>query len=168
MRPQYRINGCLHEVVPKRQGHTRRIAIDGRDLDVAQVAADQHRGTLIVAGHRYAYHVAQDDGTLYIHLGGRHFEVGIVDEFQAAGRHDADGDGDLRAPMPGVVEAIYVAVGDRVAAGQPVLLIESMKLQTEIHAPVAGTVSAINVEVGGSFQRNALLVAVAAASEEHP
>ena len=69
-------------------------------------------------------------------------------------------DGGIRAPMPGVAVEIEVSVGDQVEANQRLALIESMKMQTEIKAPVAGTVRAVRVAPGDSFERGAVLIEV--------
>ncbi|MYG14413.1 MAG: acetyl-CoA carboxylase biotin carboxyl carrier protein subunit, partial [Gammaproteobacteria bacterium] len=64
----------------------------------------------------------------------------------------------VRAPMPGVVIEIDVQAGDGVAENQRLALIESMKMQTEITAPSAGTVTAVHVAPGASFERGATLI----------
>ena len=62
--------------------------------------------------------------------------------------------------MPGVAVEIEVEVGDQVAANQRLALIESMKMQTEITAPVPGVVTAVRVAPGESFERGAVLIEV--------
>ncbi|ENO87362.1 acetyl-CoA carboxylase biotin carboxylase subunit [Thauera linaloolentis] len=68
----------------------------------------------------------------------------------AATRNDGgDADGRIRAAMNGRVVAVHVAVGDTVAAGQPVLTLEAMKMEYVHPAPLAGRVGALHAEVGG-------------------
>ena len=62
--------------------------------------------------------------------------------------------GDLRAPMPGVVLVVAAVVGDRVRAGDTVLVIESMKLELAVTAPGDGVVSALGVAVGDAVVRD--------------
>jgi acetyl-CoA/propionyl-CoA carboxylase biotin carboxyl carrier protein len=57
-------------------------------------------------------------------------------------------DGELRAPMPGQVLLVPAAVGDDVRAGDPVVVLESMKMELVMSAPIDGSVAAINVVVG--------------------
>ena len=64
--------------------------------------------------------------------------------------------------MPGTVVRVDVAVGDHVATGDPLVVIESMKLETTIRAWHDGTVSAVHVTAGQSFERDAVLVTLAA------
>jgi propionyl-CoA carboxylase alpha chain len=56
--------------------------------------------------------------------------------------------GSLTAPMPGQVVAVRVAKGDRVAAGQPLLALEAMKMEHAVLAPVDGVVTELRVTVG--------------------
>ena len=64
----------------------------------------------------------------------------------------------VEAPMPGKILDIKVKVGDAVSYGQCVIVMEAMKMETEIVAPAAGTVAAINVSTGDSVETGAVLV----------
>ena len=62
------------------------------------------------------------------------------------------------APMPGTIVALKVAVGDRVAAGQPLLIMEGMKMELTLSAPVAGIVARVLCAAGDSVEAEAVLV----------
>ena len=64
----------------------------------------------------------------------------------------------VEAPMPGKILDIKVKVGDAVSYGQCVIVMEAMKMETEIVAPAAGTVAANNVSTGDSVETGAVLV----------
>jgi pyruvate carboxylase subunit B len=66
--------------------------------------------------------------------------------------------GDVTTSMPGTIVDILVTEGDSVKAGDPVLVTEAMKMETEIQAPVAGKVSAIHVEKGDSVNPDEALI----------
>jgi pyruvate carboxylase subunit B len=68
--------------------------------------------------------------------------------------------GHVTTSMPGTIIDVLVSVGDQVEAGAPVLITEAMKMETEIQAPVAGTVSAIHVEKGDSVNPDETLVEI--------
>jgi len=64
----------------------------------------------------------------------------------------------VEAPMPGKILDIKVKAGDAVGYGQVVIIMEAMKMETEIVAPGAGTVASVNVNVGDSVETGATLV----------
>jgi propionyl-CoA carboxylase alpha chain len=70
----------------------------------------------------------------------------------------AAGPGSLRAPMPGVVAAVRVAVGDRVEAGQELLVLEAMKMQHAVRAGQAGLVGSLPVPAGRTVDAGTVLV----------
>ena len=107
-------------------------------------------------------YIAQDGRKLFVHLDGRVWQLTAVDEFIDAKAGGDDSVGTLLAPMPGVVIEVSVAAGQRVAVGDNLMLIESMKLQSENKAKVAGAVSRVAVAAGASFERNAVLIEIAA------
>ncbi len=74
--------------------------------------------------------------------------------------------GSLLAPMPGTVARLGVAVGDQVAAGQPLLWLEAMKMEHVISAPAAGIVAELTVAAGQQVEVGSVLAVVK--PEEHP
>ncbi|GAA3157935.1 biotin carboxylase N-terminal domain-containing protein [Blastococcus jejuensis] len=71
--------------------------------------------------------------------------------------------GSLVAPMPGTVVAVHVAAGDRVAAGQPLLVLEAMKMQHPVVAPADGVVGSVDATVGAQVEAGAVLAVIEAA-----
>ena len=63
--------------------------------------------------------------------------------------------------MPGKVVAVMVALGDTVEAGQPVIVLEAMKMETTLVAEVPGRVTAVEAVAGTTVDAGALLVAIA-------
>lgn len=82
-----------------------------------------------------------------------------VREAGPAARGDA-----VRAAMPGVVVSVGVAPGDMVAAGQPLLVVEAMKMQSPVRAPRGGRVARVLVEAGTQIEGGAALVEFEAAA----
>ncbi|WP_432250947.1 acetyl-CoA carboxylase biotin carboxylase subunit [Streptomyces sanyensis] len=66
----------------------------------------------------------------------------------------------LAAPMPGTVTVVKVAVGDTVAAGQSLLVVEAMKMEHVISAPHAGTVAELDVSAGSTVAMDQVLAVV--------
>lgn len=68
---------------------------------------------------------------------------------------------DIVSPLPGVIIAVNVNIGDKVAAGQAVATLEAMKMENAIEAETAGTVQAIHVQKGDSVLEGAKIVTIA-------
>ena len=66
----------------------------------------------------------------------------------------------LRAPLPGTINAVNVKVGDAVAAGDVVIILEAMKMQNNIEAEQAGTVKTVDVSVGDSVMEGTVLLTI--------
>jgi biotin carboxyl carrier protein len=64
----------------------------------------------------------------------------------------------LESPIAGIVVAIKAQVGDSVQAGDPVIVIEAMKMNTNVNAPFAGRVSAIHVKQGDGVKSKQVLL----------
>lgn len=76
-------------------------------------------------------------------------------------RKQATAPGDVSTAMPGNIVDVLVKEGDSVKAGQPLLVTEAMKMETEIMAPIAGTVKAIHVAKGDRINPGDVLVEIA-------
>lgn len=75
-------------------------------------------------------------------------------------RPRATQEGDVTTPMPGAVVKIKVKIGDKVEAGDTVLIVEAMKMENEVHTPVSGVVEKIYVSEGDSVNPDEVLVVV--------
>lgn len=64
------------------------------------------------------------------------------------------GEGQLHAPMPGKILELLVKEGDEVKLGDPVAILEAMKMENELKAPVSGTIASISVAEGDSLEKN--------------
>ena len=67
----------------------------------------------------------------------------------------------VKAPMPGRIVKLLVASGDDVEAGQPLLVMEAMKMENEIKAKTSGKIADILVKVGETVEGNAKLITLA-------
>jgi acetyl-CoA/propionyl-CoA carboxylase biotin carboxyl carrier protein len=92
--------------------------------------------------------------------------VDELDELSAARHDEAAEGGTLTAPMPGTVTVVHVVEGEKVAAGQALLVVEAMKMEHPITAPVDGVVSAVHVTAGQAVAMDAALAVVLAAEGE--
>ena len=90
----------------------------------------------------------------YVIRGGRQTRVRIRD-FAAPSAAARAGDGVIKAPMHGKVLEILAAVGDRVAPGQRLAVIEAMKMEHTLCAPFAGVVTQVPVRSGAQVVESA-------------
>ncbi|WP_182084364.1 acetyl/propionyl/methylcrotonyl-CoA carboxylase subunit alpha [Aureimonas sp. ME7] len=119
-----------------------------RDGDAVAVGRDG-RNTSLVAVARH--------GKAMLFGGGASSTYHLLDALDAAG--DPSGGGDvIAAPMPGVVTGLLVAVGDAVAAGDPMVVLEAMKMEHTLRAPRDGVVAEVLVEVGRQVEDGDVLV----------
>jgi oxaloacetate decarboxylase alpha subunit len=66
----------------------------------------------------------------------------------------------VHAPLPGSVFKVLVKPGQKVTDGQAVMILEAMKMETEITSPANGTVASIEVAVGDTVENNQILVTI--------
>lgn len=144
------------DVVVGRDG---RAEIAGATWDVRRVTAS---GWLVSDGDRQTLvHAVAEGGTVWVHVDG---EVHVV-EVDAGGtarpRSRAGHPADLSAPMPAVVRTVLFAPGDRVTAGDVLVVLEAMKMELPVRAPRAGTVVAVRCAAGELVQPGVPLVELA-------
>ncbi len=77
-----------------------------------------------------------------------------------AGGSHGPADGSVMAPMPGTVIAVSVSEGDRVLRGQPLVVIEAMKMEQTLHAPFDGVVAELRASPGSQVTEGGLLVRI--------
>jgi len=74
----------------------------------------------------------------------------------------ASGPGVVQAPMPGLIVSFQVKEGDTVTEGDPLLVLEAMKMQNVINAPISGRVQSIPKPAGSSVSKDEVLCVIAA------
>jgi biotin carboxyl carrier protein len=167
--------------------HQRDIRIEDmtRTIDwrqVAPLAADARGQTgeggqysLIIGGKSYQVFARrlntpdEKDGNTYeIQVAGQRFEVRVEDEHEKAikesitSAHEVS-QATVRAPMPGLVLGVPLAVGASVARGQTVVILEAMKMENDLSSPIAGTIKEIRVDQGQTVNQGDVLVVISAA-----
>ena len=75
------------------------------------------------------------------------------------------GPGKVCAPMPGIITSILVTVGQEVKKGDPVLIIEAMKMENNIAAPDSGKIKEIQVDEGQEVEKGSLLISITVEDE---
>jgi pyruvate carboxylase subunit B len=161
------VNGKPHEVdVVERLGELR-VKVDGRELELSYEEVDNlGQVALIENGRSWGVSIEGDEHRVSCTLAGHLYAVEIEDEREraahAAEREATKGGGTVKSVMPGVVVKLLVAEGHAVEKGQPLLILEAMKMQNEISAPAAGVVKALHVREKEAVASGAKLVSLAA------
>ncbi len=142
------------------------VSVDGERTDIEYAEVDRLGQVIALAGGlSYGASIEDDGQRVHVTIAGQVYAVDIEDEREraahAAERAKSAGGGTVQAVMPGVVARLLVAVGDGVEAGQPLLVLEAMKMQNEIPAPAAGVVTALHVAEGKAVAAGAKLVTLA-------
>lgn len=103
-------------------------------------------------------------GHYVLWIDGWRFEVDALNERAQAIRDlsaaaaGASGPAPVVAPMPGLIVRLHVQVGDTVTAGQPMVVMEAMKMENELRAPAAGVVKAVLAQPGKAVEKGTVLV----------
>jgi 3-methylcrotonyl-CoA carboxylase alpha subunit len=134
------------------------IMVDGKDTD-AVVAYGKDGANLTLGGVTPASNsrVFLSGGDAYVLLRGRQTRVRIKD-FSASDAGPGGGDNVIKAPMHGRVLELLARVGDRVALGQRLAVIEAMKMEHTLRAPFAGIVRELPVSTGAQVVEGAPIV----------
>jgi acetyl/propionyl-CoA carboxylase alpha subunit len=149
------INDMLHRIWLGRTAHGYAIHVG----DACWPVSLEDGSVLRFDGAATPVTVAADGDRIHVHIDGAAYELVIHD---AVAFHKAEAGGEahssIRAPMPGSVVALAVKSGDAVAAGDVLMVIESMKLETTLKASHDCVVEAVNFTIGQSFERDAVLI----------
>lgn len=138
-----------------------RVVVDGVAHDV-----DLHRPTpeayqFLLDGVGWEAGCVPAEGGFLVDLVGLTTFVAVEHPRRASLRHAAGATtGVLTAQMPGRVVRVLVSAGDPVAKGQPVLVVEAMKMENELKAPLSGTVAELYVVEGAAVETGARLFRV--------
>jgi acetyl-CoA/propionyl-CoA carboxylase biotin carboxyl carrier protein len=137
---------------------------DGEPV-AARAVRDGDRLTATLDGLTSSYVLRHEGGTVWLAADGH---VAALREHERAGvlAEGGAGDGVVTAPMPGTVTVVQASVGDEVAAGTPLLVVEAMKMEHVLTAPVTGTVAELAVTAGQTVALDERLALVTPAASD--
>lgn len=107
--------------------------------------------SLIIDGKSRTFYAAENEDSIYVHIRGRVFRFDKIrqDSNKFAGGDIEFGSKDqVSTPMPGKVVKLLVGEGDTIELGQPLVIVESMKMENEIKSPTNGTVKSVHFRAG--------------------
>ena len=143
--------------VISRDGSAIRVRIGDRELAAEFTPNADGGGILAINGQRYPVFGARRKQSILVSVGPASFEFKPAEE---ATRRRARGlaAAEILAPMPGKVLKVLVSDGDLVQAGQPLVVIEAMKMETTLAAESAALVKHVRVEEGQTVDHGAVLI----------
>ncbi|NMH99259.1 acetyl/propionyl/methylcrotonyl-CoA carboxylase subunit alpha [Pseudonocardia acidicola] len=158
-----------HDPVPVRvRGRARDAQVAVGDAEPVPASARLQDATLAVTvgGVTRGYACAQDGATLWLSRDGRSWAVREQEPLEAARHAEEGAGGPVLSPMPGTVTVVEVAEGQQVTAGQRLVVVEAMKMEHVLTAPVDGVVRELKARAGGTVAKDAVLLVVEPHSEE--
>jgi biotin carboxyl carrier protein len=143
--------------VISRDGSAIRVRIGDRELAAEFTPNADGGGILAIDGRRYPVFGARRKASILVSVGPASFEFKPAEE---ATRRRARGlaAAEILAPMPGKVLKVLVSAGDLVQAGQPLVVLEAMKMETTLAAESAALVKHVRVEEGQTVDHGAVLI----------
>lgn len=123
------------------------------------VRVEGHEAVLLAGGKRQTVLFSERrDGELLLAIGPRRFSLTPHRPWEDAAA--AAGSGRVVAPMPGLVVSVLVEPGQTVEAGQPLAVLEAMKMQHTLKAPARGTIAEVRIAKGQQLAAGTLMVAI--------
>lgn len=147
MRHAFKVNGLEYSVELSRGREGYRLHFENR---VIPIAASELPALIVTRGDE-----------VYVHLEGESYQLSYEHPLERLA-HAAQGGAEdgLRAPMPGSLVVVHARAGQTVVKGEPLLVMESMKMETTLTAARDGVVAAVHFELRQPFERDALLLSL--------
>ena len=138
------------------------ISIDGRIVDADAFEIAPGIFSILLNGKSYELTVTPTPaGALTLQSAQHEVTAEVIDSRAWRGRHhgvlEAEGRQQILAPMPGKIVRVLVQTGEKVEAGQGLLVVEAMKMQNEIRSPKSGTVERLMGREGQSVNAGEVL-----------
>ena len=159
------VNGDSHEVELRERLGSLEVHYDGQPIDLRYDDVDRlGQVGLFIEQKSYAVSIEGEFNEVLVTVAGRLHEVELEDERERAAhqaeRSRAQSGGVVKSVMPGIVVELLVSVGESVEEGQPLLILEAMKMQNEIGAPSNGVVKKLFVKEGQAVTSGEKLVSL--------
>jgi biotin carboxyl carrier protein len=147
-------------IPPGCEGSGIQASVDGQAVAAMASCVDgpEQIEWVVIDGRPYEIVVDRDVRWLRSYYGRHQLDVRDLETGIA---RPMSGDGRIKAPIPGLIARVWVAIGDGVEVGQPILTLEAMKMQNEIRAPRGGQVSRLDVAPGDVVALHQLLAEIA-------
>lgn len=165
MKFEITISGKKRVVELTRNSETWQVSLDGNELDVDALQIAPGIFSILLGGKSHEVRVTPaSNGTLKLQSGHQEFAAEVADPRAWRGRRhgalEAEGRQQIVAPMPGKVVRVLVQVGEKVQAGQGLMVVEAMKMQNEVRSPKSGTVERLLAKEGQPVNAGEVLAVI--------
>lgn len=135
------------------------VVVDDQELSYVVRGLSPDGGRLEIDGRSHQFFVVRNRHEVEVWIGGRTYRLENLERSHATHAAPPPG-GEIRAQMPGKIVRVEIAEGDDVAASAPLLIMESMKMETTLYSPLAGRVSKVNCSVDQIVEMGELLAVI--------
>ncbi len=160
MRYRFQHRDQIYEVSIEREGGVFVAQVDGRRLEFELIDSQPGILSLRMGGRALTLYWARQGTEQWISLDGCTYRLQRpASRRTSSGSEDSLGES-VRAPMPAQVRAVQIAEGERVEKGQTLMLLEAMKMEIQVKAPLEGRVVRLLASDGQSVDKDQLLVEI--------
>ncbi len=132
----------------------------GTAVTLTLVGQDGRNLRLVEAGRTYSARTSHHGNTITVFVDGEQYAFDQPDLLEGSGDEQSGGDR-VAAPMPGLVKVVSVKAGDTVRQGDPVIVMEAMKMEHTLAAPRDGTIGELGASAGDQVDEGAILLTMA-------
>lgn len=161
---RYRDGDREYVVQVRQEGEDWVVTVDGRAKRVRVVQSTRDELVVSIEGRVIRGHVAAEGERRWVATAGRTYPLTVGGKPGARSARHAGEEG-LAAVMPGHVVRVLAEAGQPVEKGQPLVILEAMKMEIKIAAPHAGRVSKVHCREGQVVERGQVLVEITAADD---
>ena len=142
------------------------ITVDGKKRDVDFRALGPAMYSILAENVSHELTIEEREDEIEVLMRGRLYSNHVLDERallmaqRTGGFANDTGEVNIKSPMPGLIVAARVELGQTVKAGDTVVILESMKMQNELKASKDGTVGTVNVQPGQTVEQNKILLTI--------
>ncbi len=168
MSPEIRLGDRLStvELVSREDNHLK-IKVDEKLYELDMVKVEEGMYSILLEGKSFNVQILEKDSAKEYNVSTpeRSFDLEIIDAesrylMSRKGDDDEDAENVISSPMPGKIVKILVKAGEKVKAGQTVIIVSAMKMESEYKAGKDGQIKEVHVSEGDTIEGNQALISL--------
>ena len=134
------------------------------EIDIKKMGNDLY--SIIINNQSYLVEASRQEREVLLKLNHFQHKISVLNERQkieseiVGGADMTAGEGEIRAPMPGLIIKVEVEEGQEINPGDPLLIMEAMKMENEIRSPIPGKVQKISISNHAKVEKDDLLITI--------